>query len=361
MTAIHQLVPSLAERDAVGQHALQVQRLLREQGIASDILTEHEPAPSLRKVTRSYRSFGTDPSDVGATLLYQSSTGSTIVDWLVQRPEPVVVNYHNVTPAEFFAKWEPVVAEELRVGRSQTAELAPLAELGIADSAYNAEELDAVGYSSTTVVPILLDYTEFDHPADPFAVDALRSAKAQGGADWLFVGRLAPNKCQHDLIKALAYYRAAFDPAARLTLVGRSSSAAYSAALRDYVAELGLEDAVRFPASVTPGELTAFYQQADVFVCASEHEGFCVPLLEAMYHRLPVVAYGAAAVPATLGTGGLVAESKAPAVIAEAVARVVHDRGLREQLVASGTDRLAAFDLERTRAAMLTALEPYLR
>ena len=359
MTAIHQVVPTLAGRDAVGQHTLQIQRLLHDRGVTSHILTEHTPAPELRQLARPYQSFGSDPSDADAVLLYQASTGSMLVDWLLDRSQPVLVNYHNVTPAEFFESWEPLVSAELRVGRMQIEELAPITEFAIADSQYNASELDEFGYRASTVVPILLDVSDFDHAPDPRTIETIGRRKQAGGTEWLFVGRVAPNKCQHDLIKAFAYYRAVIDPNAHLTLVGRSSSARYRDALGTFVRNVGLEGAITFPDSVTPGALTAYYQYADVFVCASEHEGFCVPLLEAMYHQLPIVAFDAAAVPATLGSGGLVVQTKAPAFFAEAVARVVQDTDLRAQLMAAGTERLADFALSRTRDEMFEALEPW--
>lgn len=359
MTAIHQVVPTLAARDAVGQHSLQVQRLLQDQGIVSYIFTEHTPAPELRSMTRPYESFGDDPADTGAVLLYQASTGSTVVDWLLDRPETVLINYHNVTPSAFFARWEPIVAAELRVGRMQIEELAPVTELGIAVSRYNASELDDFGYRASTVVPILLDMSDFDYPPDARTIETITARKQSGGAEWLFVGRVAPNKCQHDLIKAFAYYRAFVDPHAHLTLVGRSSSARYRDALGDYVRELGLESVVTFADSVTPGALTAHYQYADVFVCLSEHEGFCVPLLEAMYHQLPVVAFDAAAVPATLGPAGVVLPTKAPAFVAETVARVMADGDLRARLRAAGMARVMDFSLESSRAAMLAALRRF--
>src|SRR5207248_3376126 len=169
-------------------------------------------------------------------------------------------------------------------------------------------------------------------------------------------GRLAPNKAQHDLIKALAAYRRLYDPRARLHLVGTSSSESYRTALVAYADALDLVDAVEFTGSVSDGELAAHYRAADVFVCVSEHEGFCVPLLEAMHHRLPIVAYAAAAVPETLGDGGLLLNSKDPYTVAAAVQRVVSDADLRAQLVAAGTRRLHDFDLDRSREKLLGAI-----
>ena len=347
MAAIHQLLPSFAPRDAIGAHAVQVQRVLRSLGVESGIYA----ADAHREVRRSvqpYRELPAPRPGEPTWLLYQCSTGSPVADWLLHRPERKLSNYHNITPASFFEPWEPHVGAELLEARRQLDLLAPATELGIADSAFNEAELQAVGYGATTVVPILLDTATFDHEVDRAALDRFEAPRARGGADWLFVGRVAPHKAQHDLVKAFAAYRTAFDPRARLHVVGGPSSHAYWTALGRFVEALGLADAVDLAGSVPPGELAARYRVADVFVCVSEHEGFCVPLLEAMHHEVPIVAYGAAAVPETLGPAGLALDDKSPATVAAAVHRVLTDAPLRASLVAAGLARIADFALERT-------------
>jgi L-malate glycosyltransferase len=176
----------------------------------------------------------------------------------------------------------------------------------------------------------------------------------------LFVGRVAPNKAQHDVVKAFAWYRRVFDAEASLTLVGGVSAGSYWSALERFVDGLGLSGVVRLAGSVSDAELEGLYRSADVFVCLSEHEGFCVPLLEAMAHGVPVVAFGAAAVPETLGDAGLVLASKRPGLVAEAVGRVMRDGGLRARLVGAGRRRLEHFSLARTRRTLLDALQPIL-
>lgn len=347
MAAIHQLLPSFAPRDAIGAHAVQVQRVLRGLGVDSGIYV----ADAHREVRRSvqpYRELPAPRPGEPTWLLYQCSTGSPVADWLLHRPERKLSNYHNITPASFFEPWEPHVGAELLEARRQLDLLAPATELGIADSAFNEAELQAVGYGATTVVPILLDTATFDHEVDRGALDRLQEARSGGGADWLFVGRVAPHKAQHDLVKAFAAYRRVYDPLARLHVVGGPSSHAYWTALERFVAALGLADAVDLAGSVSPGELAARYRVADVFVCVSEHEGFCVPLLEAMHHEVPIVAFGAAAVPETLGPAGLVLDDKSPATVAAAAHRVLTDAALRSSLVAAGSGRVAEFALERT-------------
>lgn len=342
--AVHQLVPSFAPRNAIGNHVLQVQDVLRGMGLDSEIYV----ADAWREVAHLTRPFRELRGGDGTWLLYQASTGSPVAEWLLERPEPLLVNYHNMTPAPLFEPWEPHVGVELRAGRRQLADLAARTELAIAVSRFNERELRDAGYRRTAVVPILFDPSTFDRAVDDALVARLRA----GATTWLFVGRLAPNKAQHDLLEALAVYRRVYDPSARLRLVGGSSSPAYADAVDALVDALDLGGAVDRCGDVGDAELAAHYRSADVFVSASDHEGFCIPLLEAMHHDLPIVAFGSSAIPETLGGAGLCLERKDPGTVAAAVHRVVTDRSLRQALVDAGRRRLADFDLDASRARL---------
>ena len=347
MTAIHQFLPTFAPRDAIGTHAVHAQRILRGLGLESEIYAEGI-VRSGRRQARSYRSYGRRTSPGRTWLLYQLSTGSAVADFLQARPEPKLVNYHNVTTAALFAPWEPHVAVECAEGRRQLRELAPRVELGIAVSAFNEGELRAAGCPRTTVAPVLVDLDATDVGPDPDVLARLERAKEAGGSDWLFVGRVAPHKCQHDVVRALAVYRRLYDPHARLHLVGGAGSHAYVSTIQSYVASLGLSGAVDLAGSVTPEALLAHLRTADVFVCLSEHEGFCVPIVEAMRLGVPVVAFASTAVPETVGGAGLMLDAKDPLTVAAAVDRVLSDGELRGRLVAAGARRAAAFTLDRS-------------
>lgn len=333
MTAVHQLVPSFAPRNAIGDHTLQVQSLLRELGYESEIYVG-DAWREVAHLTRPYREL---PPTPGGWVLYQASTGSPIAEWLLDRPERVLVNWHNITPASYFAPWEPHVGVELAAGRRQMADLAPRTELAVCDSAYNEAELLALGYRRTTVVPILLDLASFDPPVE-------HQPPAEG-TTWLFVARVSPNKAHHDLLKSFAVYRRAYDPSARLVLVGGSSSHRYRTALGELCHALRIADAVEWLGDATDADKAAAFRSADVYVSVSDHEGFGIPLLEAMHHRVPVVAYGSTAVPETVGRGALCLPSKEPTRVAAAVRRVVTDPELYQALVDAGSQRLAEFDL----------------
>jgi glycosyltransferase involved in cell wall biosynthesis len=353
---IVQFVADLMPRDAIGGHVLQIDALLREHGVDTEIYSGNAH-PSLAHRARRYDEFGARSTSVPTYLLFHSSIGSPVAEFVAARPESLLVDYHNITPPEYFAGWEPHIAVELTVGRDQLSGLGARSLLGLADSSFNAGELVGLGFGAVAVVPILLDVGRLA------GSDGVRGVAWPGGegARWLFVGRVAPNKAQHDVVKAFAWYRRVFDAGASLTLAGGVSAGSYWVALQRFVERLGLSGAVRLAGSVSDEELHGLYRSADVFVCLSEHEGFCVPLLEAMAHGLPVVAFGAAAVPETLGDAGVLLGAKRPALVAEAVARVVGDAGVRDALVAAGRRRLELFDLPVSRRRLLDALAPILQ
>ncbi|HEX2699884.1 MAG TPA: glycosyltransferase [Acidimicrobiales bacterium] len=344
MGAIHQFLPTFASRDAIGTHALHARRILRGMGLESEIYAEGIPRPG-RRHAHPYRTYGRRPSPGRTWLLYQLSTGSAVADFLRARPEPKLVNYHNVTTAALFAPWEPHVAVECTEGRRQLRDMAGEVDLGIAVSAYNEAELREAGYKETAVAPVLVDLDSADVDPDPEVLARLERARRGGGATWLFVGRVAPHKCQHDVVRALAVYRRLYDPDARLHLVGGAGSGAYVSMLERYVASLGLAGAVTLPGSVPAASLRAYFRSADVFVCLSEHEGFCVPIIEAMRLSVPVVAFASTAVPETAAGAGVLLEAKDAVTVAAAVWRVLGDSRLRADLVAAGTRRAADFSL----------------
>jgi glycosyltransferase involved in cell wall biosynthesis len=346
---VHEYCSDL-EPGAVGAHALVVRDLLQRAGHRCEIVT-----PRLHP---AYAASGAHLlGEVRGTpdlLVYQMGIGAEVADVLLARSEPLVVNYHNLTPSRLLAGWDPVGAYGVMWGRQQLRALASRSELGIAVSRYNEAELVEAGFARTAAVPYLLDLGAFGKEPDARVLERLRATRT--GTEWLFVGRVAPHKAQHDLVKAFAAYRRFYDSGARLHLVGGGLDTTYGRALTSFVQSLGLGDVVVCTGAVADGELAAHYAAADVFVVASEHEGFCVPLLESWYHRIPIVARSVAAIPETLGDGGLLIEAKDPYTFATAVARVATDGRVRDTLVANGTARLAQFELSKTGPAFVETL-----
>lgn len=356
MSALHQFLPSFAAGDAIGHHVRRLQRVLREAGYESEIFAD-ETQPAVRRLARHYREFTPSANGQPTWLLYHLSTGSPMAAFLAEAGQPLAVYYHNITPAQFFERWEPGATDSARAARSQLRLLAAPSRFAMANSAFSAGELSDQGYANVSVVPVLVDFDEYDIPPDPATGDRLRRAAAGGGATWLFVGRLAPNKCQHDVIGAFALYRELFDPAARLHLIGGRTSMLYWEGLQLLAAELGCDEAVEFTDVLTFPEVLAHYHAADVFVSLSEHEGFCVPVLEAMHFGVPVVALASSAVSETVADAGLLLPDKDPVTVACAVHRVLTDEALRSQLVAAGHRREEHFSFENNRKRLLSALE----
>src|SRR5712691_5407181 len=348
-----QIVPTLAYGDAIGNDAFELQRLFWRRGVQSEIFVD-EAKPEVRAFARSWRDLRPERSTAGLTLLHLSM-GNDAIDEIVKLPGRKAVVYHNITPARYFSGVNPAAERYAEIGRRQLKDLASRAELGIADSEFNRRELEELGYARTAVVPIIVDWSAFDVEPDAVVMKALSEERTS----IVTVGQLLPHKGIHDVIAAFARYRER-DRGARLFLVGSTAmSAQYIERLRADVDRLGLREAVTFTGSVPIESLVAYYRGATALLTLSEHEGFCVPLLEAMRSDLPIVAHAAGAIPDTLGDAGILLNDKTPEATAAALERVVGDRDLRRGLIAKGRARLAEFTpdhaAERLRDALALA------
>jgi glycosyltransferase involved in cell wall biosynthesis len=283
--------------------------------------------------------------------------------WLhgvAQAGQLMALDYHNITPSHYFARWDPEAAKSMELARQELASLIPYTGLAIADSRYNESELMRLGYTATAVCPPLVDLQEYHRDPDRTTSARLRRERERGGRRWLFVGRVAPNKCQHDVMAAFAVYRRLFDPLAVLTLVGGATSPRYLRALHQMAEQLELGRGIEWRHSVPFSQLLAYFRSSDVFVCLSEHEGFCVPLLEALELELPVVAYRAAAVADTVAGAGVLLDDKDPLSVACAVDELLSDERRRADIIEAGRTRAAGFSLESTSTQFLDTLHAWL-
>ena len=335
MSGIHLFVPMLHVRDAVGEHTRTLRDLLVAEGVTCRIYIE-TPDQDTVDETRPYLEYD-DDAEPGDVLVYQMATRSAMVEWLRDRPEPVVVNYHSLTPFTYFAPWNNWIARHQVEATLELRSLASTAVLGIGVSEFDAGELRASGYREVTVIPVA-NVRIPPPPADPATVAAL-ARRAGDGPRWLSVGRLAPNKAHEDAIAALFVARATTSPGARLTIVGSPSEPTYARALQRYATRLGIARSVDFVSRISDAELSAHYDSADVLVMVSEHEGFGVPLIEAMSHGLPVVAFASGAVREVVGDAGVLLDAKGPRRVAEEVAALLSDEARRDALVARGLVR----------------------
>ncbi|MGH8974327.1 MAG: glycosyltransferase [Acidimicrobiia bacterium] len=355
MNALHQFLPDFAAGDAIGNHVVGIRDTLRQAGYDSEIFAD-DIKPAVRHLARHYREFTPPPPGSPVWLLYHLSTASPMAEWLARSPTPLAVAYHNITPAGYFRRWMPDAEEGLRTARSELQMLASPTRFALAVSNYNAGELTAAGYRNVSVVPLLIDFSDYDAPPDPRAAERLARMAEGGGTRWLTVGRCSPHKGLHHLLAAFAIYRRIFDPRAHLAVVGHRTVGAYARRLERMADELGVADAVELPGTLPFPELVAEFRAAGVYVSLSEHEGFCAPLLEAMHFGVPVVALARAAVPETAGDAALLLDSNDPMVVAAAVHRVVTDAPLARRLADAGRARLERFSLENSRRRLLEAV-----
>jgi glycosyltransferase involved in cell wall biosynthesis len=339
---VHHFHPTIVPADAISNHVVALHELARRDGHDSRVYAIESSRAldgGVLPYRRLFRAVG--PED---TLVLHYSMGNEVFDQLAKLPARKVLIYHNVTPPEFFSGINPHAALHAQLGRTQLGTLAEPVELGVGVSDYNRRELEAAGFKRTAVVPLLIDWRSYDLTPDPAVLAQWASIRTK----LLFVGRVSPHKRQDDLIRLIAYYRACIDPEAQLILVGSyRDQPQYHSRLRALAEELGVSAAVTFAGSVSLAALVAYYRVATAFVSLSEHEGFGVPLLEAMRFEVPVVAYDAGAVAETLGDAGLRAKTRDLPEIAELVGLIGERPALRASLAAAGRKRVTDFATER--------------
>ena len=333
----HQFNPVIAYGDAIGNDCLELQRIYWSSGVRSELFA-WEAKPEVRALVRDYHELESLRRRDGLLLVHHS-IGNDSVPEVANLPVRKAVVFHNITPAAYFAGLNDELMRYAEVGREQLKLLAKSAEFGIADSEYNRRELEQAGLANTAVVPPLVDWEDFDRPPDQEVARRLADERTS----ILTVGQMLPHKAIHDVVAAFARYRDS-DRTAHLYLVGPTAmSGGYLDRIRGDIRKLDLENAITLTGSVTIEQLVAYYRGATAFLTLSEHEGFCVPLLEAMRSDLPVVANAAAAIPETLGNGGILLETKTPEAVAAQLDRVVHDQALRKDLIEKGRRRVEAF------------------
>jgi len=342
---VHQVLATLGYGDAIGHEVLGIQRVLRGAGHESEIFVETAD-PRLEPLTLDYRDMigRIEPHDL---LVHHFSIGSRASRTAYALPGRMVLVYHNITPPEYFVGVHKDLVKLCFRGRRELTAYPARCDAALGDSEYNRRELEALGFANTGVLPVVPDFSHLDVPPD----QRVASEFGDGWTNGIFVGRVIPNKKFETVIRAFHVYRTRYNPRSRLLLVGSYSGfERYLAMLHGLVARLGTPD-VHVLGHVTNEELTALYDVADLFVCGSEHEGFCVPIVEAFYKGIPVLAYASTAVPATMDGAGVLYDTTDPFEIARLMAAALDDPELGVAIVASqdaALDRLKARDFAGT-------------
>ncbi len=344
LRAVHQFHSGSATGDAVTNSMLLVRRLLRAEGYRSEIFVEHvDPA-----LSRELRPLSSLPGGGDHVLIVHHSMGHDALERVLGGDAPVILFYHNITPAELLPPFSGL-QHYARLGREQLERIRGRAVAALADSEFNAIELRRAGFAAVRACSLLFD------------LDALRAdggVRAEGGPfTVLFVGRVTESKGQADLVDAFAAFAGSYGRPARLVLVGRTDGPGdYLRVIDERMRGHGVVDAVTLTGAVSDAELAAWYRAADLYVSLSWHEGFGVPLAEAVARGAPVLAWGGGAVPYTLGDEAGLLRSREAAAVGRRILELAEDGALRAGLLAGQRAALGRFALSRQWPAMQEAL-----
>jgi glycosyltransferase involved in cell wall biosynthesis len=347
VTAVHQLLPAAAPRDAITDQAFGWRELLRSWGYESEIVAEHVHPEMLGAVHRLDRP-GKRLARRGSILLRYALWSAT-AELALRADGPVGLCYHNITPGKLLRGFNPAVADLCDRGRAALAGFRGRLDALVADSSFNATELHSAGLGEATIVPLLLDL-----PAESPRRKPSREPVV------VTVGRIVPNKRLEDVARGFTLYQRRHAPEASLVFVGSDVGfEAYRAALEVLAARLGTQRVV-FTGPISSQARDAWYRRADVFVSMSVHEGFCAPLLEALARGAPVVARSAGAMPETLGGAGLLLEDPDFPLVAEALHELASSEPTRTALYEAADRRLAELQKDVLEPQMRSAIAPLL-
>lgn len=349
---VYQVVTTLGYGDAVGNDIIALMKALKQAGYETKVYAETVDARiSLADVEMIENMRDVEKDDV---ILYHLATGAELNFKIASYPARKVLCYHNITPPHFFYKYSNQAALNCEKGLDGVAFLKDKVDYCLLDSAFNRNDLKQMGYQcKMDILPVLIRFDDYKMQPD---VGVLQRMK-DGYENILFVGRICPNKKQEDIIASYAMYKRYYNPNARLILAGSYCGMEnYFQCLKAYVDENDIQDVV-FTGHIRFEELLAYYSSADSFVCLSEHEGFCVPLVEAMYFGIPIIAYDSTAVGETLNGAGILLKSKEPLVIAAWLHRIHRDKNLRMRILQNQKERMQDFSEEK----ILRAFHEYMR
>lgn len=346
---INQIVPSLNFGDAVSSDIIAIRDVLQKKGYESNIYAKliH---PKVIKEAKQLSLYRGNPSNI---LIYHFAVaGRDITDFVKKLPDRKVLLYHNITPAEYFYNYDDISYDLCNRGRKELAGLSKYFEIGLGVSTFNCQELEKLGFECTGTLPILINFKKYE----VFDRELDNKLKNDINKKIIFVGRLAPNKKQEDVIKTFYLYWKYINKSSTLYLIGRKETPPYVKQLEELVEMLGLSDNVVFTGVLKDGELNTYYRNADIFLCMSEHEGFCVPLVESMYFDLPIIAYNSSAISETLGNSGILLNEKNYVFSAELLNVLIEDNSIRESVIKNQRERLNDYSKDKIESKLLKVI-----
>lgn len=353
---IIQLLRNLSYGDAIGNDVLAIDKALKSMGYNTEIYAEfidsRLPSQTAYPVNRLVN---VEPEDV---IIYHFSTGTDLNYRFAEMNCRKIMRYHNVTPPEFFKGYNYEAEKSCEQALKCVREIADKIDYVLAVSDFNKSDLVKMGYKQKIdVMPILIPFSDYDKKPNRKTIKKY----SDGRTNILFTGRVAPNKKHEDIIRAFYCYKKYIDKDARLFLVGGYSERdRYFRKLNMYVERLGVKDVI-FTGHIKFDEILAYHKLSDLYVSMSEHEGFGVPLAEAMYFKEPILAYGCTAIPETLGDGGLITYDKDPMLCAKLMERIINDPKLRDQIVRKQNERLKDFAYETIYKQLMTYINSFVK
>lgn len=345
---INQFHSGTAVGDAITNQMLLIQEVLKKNGYDSDIYAEHIP----KELNKKIKSINTYNGGKDNILFVHHSMGIDCFDKIVQLSDRKVLIYHNITPERFFS--DDGTKKYIRLGLHQVQEYKQYMNYCIADSNYNRQELIHMGYESNIdVMPVQISLDRFDLVS---ASDKILK-EYSNAKNFIFVGRVVWNKCQDDIIKSFAVYNRYYNSNSNLFIIGDNSMLGYRQELQSLIVKLNIEDKVYFTGKVSEEDLKAYYEIADVFLCMSEHEGFGVPLLEAMKMEVPVISFASSAIPETMGGAGILVTEKNYAYIGTLLNEILIEKDLYNKIVEKQKNRIKKLNETDTEKILLEILD----
>lgn len=339
---IIQVLTTMAFGDAVGNDTMALHEIIKKAGYETGIYAENIDSRLPKGIVQYVKKIPKlNRADI---IIYHLSTGTPLNQEIKKYTCRKVLIYHNITPPFFFEKYSPGAFQLCKIGLEQTQNLSDCFDYVFADSEFNAENLREMGYKCPIeVLPILIAFEDYKKRPNDKVIEKYKD----GCTNILFVGRIVPNKKQEDIIRTFYYYQKFYNPKSRLFLIGSyQGMEPYYNRLMTYIERLGVKNII-IPGHSKFDEILAYYHVADTFICLSEHEGFCVPLVEAMYFGVPIIAFDACAIRGTLGGSGLLLKNKNAIEIAGLMDKLDKDTALKCKVIRNEKERLQEFDHEK--------------
>ena len=353
MTEIHQMIAGAATGDAITNYALEIKEIMLASGVKSEIIAPYQhTAPQLREKIRP----ATDDLSFlnkDTTVIYHFSIGSEMTEHFTRTSARKVMCYHNITPEKYLRSINDQKARVLYEGREELKRLKHVPDIALAVSGFNAAELERIGYTDPQVIPLTLNQ---DYLKTKPSRSIIRSYK-DNFVNFLFVGRISPNKRLEDVLKVFYYYNKTINPNSRLIFAGAYvGMEKYYTYLRSFASEMNLQN-VMFTGHISLEELLGYYAASSLFLCMSEHEGVCIPLIESMYFQKPVFALAHAAIPETLNGTGVLLHQKDYRSIAELIHIVIHDKHILHDIIEKQNQRINDFSKDKLKNKLQAILE----